>query len=722
MASIWTVGAALSAFLLQLGATLGQQMSATTLAVLGPLWIIGAQVLHSTLYVGLRWSAAYAELDREWLARLNGEKLVPMLAWSVLAAITLVLPVLVFERWPTTYAAVIGVASGPIGAWLGRSAQSFGAAATADKTGAAWWTGMMREAAIALATLLFAATLFMLLGRLGAIIVERLVSLLDGVSWLDRPWLIAPVVVILLLLVSAYCGARININRFSLHGVYRNRLARAFIGTARPPDERKPDAYTRFDPGDNLRMQDLYQGKEQRGILFPVVNVTLNLLEGAPSGWAERKAAPFTITPLRAGAACLGEKDAQGDAEGRYVRTADYGGQEHESGHEDVKSGITLGTAMTISGAAVSPNQGYHSSPATAFLMTLFDVRLGAWLPNPGVAQRWTPAKPSNALLPLFNEMFGRANDQRADVYLSDGGHFDNLGVYEMLRRQCRLIVVIDAGCDPEYHYVDLGRALRMASIDLHVTVDFIAPVIKGDASLNASGALARVSYCDGSKGLLLYLKPWRPNNMPADVLAVLGGPRRFSASGHGRPVLRGEPVRELSRARRADHPAGVRRRREFRPTASVCARCSIGPHWLPARPNPCRPAGKAHRPIRNDCSGGSAGRAGPYQPRRDHRSQIRCFHSRGLGLIRSIGEGVQHRGVIRLRFLPANAKIWRVKKNDIGQSTECLPLPPHIIWRARQGESRDHVIRHGLEHAGKVASAKRVPDSLHLSVKAKRA
>ena len=75
----WTIGAALSAFLLQLGATIGQQMPATMLAALGPLWIIGAQVLHSTLYVGLRWSAAYAELDREWLARLNGEKLIPML-------------------------------------------------------------------------------------------------------------------------------------------------------------------------------------------------------------------------------------------------------------------------------------------------------------------------------------------------------------------------------------------------------------------------------------------------------------------------------------------------------------------------------------------------------------------------------------------------------------------------------------------------------------------
>ena len=205
------------------------------LAVLGPLWIIGAQVLHSTLYVGLRWTAAYGELDREWLARLNGEKLIPMLAWSVLAAVTLILPMLVFEQWPTTYAAIVGAASGPIGAWLGRSAQSFGAGSSADKTGAAWWTGMMREAAITIATLLFAATLFMLLGRLGAIIVERLAALLADVSWLDRTWLIALVVIILLVLLSVYCGARININRFSLHGVYRNRLARAFIGTARPP-------------------------------------------------------------------------------------------------------------------------------------------------------------------------------------------------------------------------------------------------------------------------------------------------------------------------------------------------------------------------------------------------------------------------------------------------------------------------------------------------------
>jgi hypothetical protein len=511
----WIAAAALSAFLLHLGATLGQQVPATTLAVLAPLWVIGAQVLHSTLYVGLRWTAAYAELDREWLARLNGEKLVPVLGWTAVACITLILPVVVFDRWSGTYGTAVAFASGPLGAWLGRSAFSFSGKGGADAKGAASWSGMACEAAIALATLLFAATLFVLLGRLGAIIVAELAQSLDAAAWLCALLLITA-----LAGVSYYCGRRININRFSMHGVYRNRLARAFIGTARPPSERRPDAYTRFDPGDNLRMQDLYQGKQQRGILFPVVNVTLNLLEGAPAGWAERKAAPFTVTPLRSGAASLGGSQQDGDPPGRYVRTSQYGGQEHESGPQDEASGITLGTAMTISGAAVSPDMGYHSSPATSFVMTLFDVRLGAWLPNPAVEQQWTPAKPSNALWPLFNEMFGRANDRKADVYLSDGGHFDNLGIYEMLRRQCRRIVAIDAGCDPGYHYADLGRALRMTSIDLNVTVDFIAPVIKGEITLDAAGALARITYHDGTKGLLLYLKLWLPNYLAADVLA----------------------------------------------------------------------------------------------------------------------------------------------------------------------------------------------------------
>src|SRR5205823_8330888 len=86
---------------------------------------------------------------------------------------------------------------------------------------------------------------------------------------------------------------------------------------------------------------------------------------GENLAWQQRKAASFTVTPLHSGNCGLG-----------YRRSKDYGG----------KRGITLGTAVAISGAAASPNMGYHSSPVITFLMTLFNALLGWWLGNTGAA------------------------------------------------------------------------------------------------------------------------------------------------------------------------------------------------------------------------------------------------------------------------------------------------------------------------------------------------
>jgi hypothetical protein len=106
--------------------------------------------------------------------------------------------------------------------------------------------------------------------------------------------------------------------------------------------------------------------------------------------------------------------------------------------------------------------------------MALFNVRLGWWLPNPGkkgsgyhatVGPRW-------ALGAFVEELFGLTQDDRRYVYLSDGGHFENLGLYEMVRRRCRYIVVSDAGCDPDFHFADLGNAIRKIQIDLGVRIE----------------------------------------------------------------------------------------------------------------------------------------------------------------------------------------------------------------------------------------------------------
>jgi hypothetical protein len=261
--------------------------------------------------------------------------------------------------------------------------------------------------------------------------------------------------------VTWIASSYININRFSLHAIYRNRLVRAFLSSSR--SQRSPDAFSGFDEDDNLPMDALWPKKTngswpQRDLKnwrpFHVINMALNIVSTHHLSWQERKAESFTVSPLHSGSACKA-----------YRRSDVYGG----------KKGISLGTAMAISGAAASPNMGYHSSPAITFLLALFNVRLGWWFGNPGSegADTYRLAGPSFALRPLIEETFGLTTDEAPYVYLSDGGHFENLGLYEMVRRRCRHIIAVDAGADPDYGFEDLGNAVRKIAIDLGVTIRF---------------------------------------------------------------------------------------------------------------------------------------------------------------------------------------------------------------------------------------------------------
>jgi hypothetical protein len=245
-----------------------------------------------------------------------------------------------------------------------------------------------------------------------------------------------------------------------------------------------------------------------------VINTALNLTSGEKLAWQQRQAASFSISPLHAGSLYAG-----------YRRSHKYGGAD----------GISVGTAVTISGAAASPNQGYHSSPAMAFLLTLLNVRLGWWLGNPGAAGHRTHRKShpwSNVAL-LANELLGNTNEEYPWVYLSDGGHFENLGLYEMVLRRCRYIVISDAGCDPTFNFEDLGNAIRKIRTDLGVPIDFPKDEFVprgGDGPVLRKGryfaiATIRYSVVDGNDpqkdGKLIYIKPGLYENavfFPKDV------------------------------------------------------------------------------------------------------------------------------------------------------------------------------------------------------------
>jgi hypothetical protein len=316
--------------------------------------------------------------------------------------------------------------------------------------------------------------------------------------------------------------------------MYRARLIRAYLGASRLPGERRPDPFTGFDEGDNFPMGCV--GTPVRGAPdtprppFHVLNLALNLVGGRNLAWQERKARSFTVSPLHAGAWKLGYRptrihlhDCQVPAKGLL-----YGGDR----------GISLGTAMTISGAAASPNMGYHSSPAVTFLMTLFNARLGWWLGNPGPAgdRTFHLSGPTLAVRPILDEMLGATNDTNEYVYLSDGGHFENLGLYEMVLRRNRFIVVSDAGCDEQCSLQDLGNAIRKIRIDMGIPIDFGKEfLIRARSSDPAAPdgrpwAFARIRYscadapgitgpaCDQVDGVLLYIKPGIYGGEPRDV------------------------------------------------------------------------------------------------------------------------------------------------------------------------------------------------------------
>ncbi len=202
----------------------------------------------------------------------------------------------------------------------------------------------------------------------------------------------------------------ININLFGLNAFYANRLVRCYLGASRPreaPAEgrpnfaptnspvpvRRPNPITGFDPTDDFPMSDLaivpkwgdddlvvdYRGP------YHLVNTAMNLVAGSELAWQERMAESFVISPLYCGSKTTGYRPTlvtKGDLDHNEMETDEQSRLDEEvlPGYCD---GVRLGTAVSVSGAAASPNAGYHSSPLVAILMTVLNARLGLWFGNP---------------------------------------------------------------------------------------------------------------------------------------------------------------------------------------------------------------------------------------------------------------------------------------------------------------------------------------------------
>jgi hypothetical protein len=259
----------------------------------------------------------------------------------------------------------------------------------------------------------------------------------EEIQFLERKTYLTTAAIFLGLYLLGYF---VNPNGISFHRFYRNQLAEAFLNDT--------------EEYENVYLKELsnMEGEEKDYLApYPLINTCLNIQ--SPDGDDKIKGAKasdyFLLSPLFCGSKLT-----------KYVETKSFPGYEH----------MTLPAATTISAAAVNPGMGIYSNSLLSFIMTLFNARLGFWVNNPlkrkGDFWVWWPKY-------FFKELLADINTNLRKVNISDGGHIENLAVYELLRRRCRLIIAVDAGADPNFTFMDLENLAVRARNELGIDIKF---------------------------------------------------------------------------------------------------------------------------------------------------------------------------------------------------------------------------------------------------------
>lgn len=290
----------------------------------------------------------------------------------------------------------------------------------------------------------------------------------------------APSALLWALTVAAglYATFVVNINTASPHPFYRGRLSRTYL--VRPA-------------GEELQHEDTQRLSEMNATArapYHLVNCAINVPASKEPDLRGRRSDFFFFSKHFSGSPICG-----------VYRTTAW---------EAMDAHLNLGTAVAISGAAAAPHMGTLTSARYTFLLALLNIRLGYWLRRPGTVQ-WHWLRPFRvpSLQYYLRELTGQMNEKTAYLNLSDGGHIENLGIYELLRRRCKFIIAIDGEADPQRSFGGLLTLTQQAKIDLGVNIE---PDLS-DLRIDSNGlgrshfGMARIEYPGGEYGVLLYIK-----------------------------------------------------------------------------------------------------------------------------------------------------------------------------------------------------------------------
>jgi GNAT superfamily N-acetyltransferase len=558
------------------------------------------------------------EYEREWRSRIGAYLLMTAAGWLLFFGASLYLTdftLSIIESLTTKYQKQL--TAGTITSWIITTAGSVLAgrkAADSGRKSASWRVGLI----IAVGPWIFLAGLVALLSETASCLLhwspigdlQEFVARWPISQWIVRgdwyffegiselawgPWLLVCIGV--LLLVAWQSRHYVDVNLFSLHMTYANRLTRCYLGASRrkrawkdrlhdgvwlsgpggaPTNvagpERIENPLTDMDLADDMPLTALrivpvipeapadYQGP------YHLFNATLNLVGDGDLGRQDRLADSFILSPDWCGSTLTG-----------YSRLRVAGND---------ADNLTLGRAVTISGAAADPNMSVNHSTAQTALMTVLNARLGWWMQNPKRAgDAWNAAGPSAGFL-LLDELRGHTGADHDYVHLSDGGHFENLGVYELIRRRVRYIIAIDAAEDPNDASENLANLIRRVRTDFGIQIEIDTSRLRKDEKglSKTHVAIGRIGYDEvddhSVAGTLIFIRSSLTGDEPADLRNyAIDNPvfphhptsdqffdedqfESYRALGyHMADQVFGEAAKELARPDRANDPSSRNRR-----------------------------------------------------------------------------------------------------------------------------------------------------------------
>lgn len=322
-----------------------------------------------------------------------------------------------------------------------------------------------------------------------------------------------------IILIAAWL---IPVNKVSIHRYYRDRLMETFMPDICKLFKAEGLQSSMAEQANQARLHDCLPA-DKNTMPYPIINTNIILVESDVPKFKGRCGDNFILSPLYSGSNATG-----------WNKTEEFANGE-----------MTLPTAVAISGAAANSDsgvagQGLTVNPLISAIMSIFNLRLGYWSVNPNINYQPDQKAVPNYLRPGFRGVINRCKlNEKADfIQLSDGGHFENLAMYELIRRRCKLIICCDAEEDHSFSFNSLSNIIEKARVDFGTDISITADDLDsvkyrnidcGDIEFAEKAYIvAPIKYPNNQTGTLIYIKSTLPDGLPADIMGYKYGHNSF--------------------------------------------------------------------------------------------------------------------------------------------------------------------------------------------------